>query len=40
MPVLGGLTFFEFLNYSFGILQELKEKAEEGENKETEEVTK
>ena len=41
VPILGGLTFFEFLDYSFGILQGLKErveaeKATEGENKETE----
>ena len=34
VPILGGLTFFEFLDYSFGILQELKKKAEE--SKETE----
>ena len=42
VPILGGVTFFEFLDYSFGILQELKEKAKESkeENKETEEVTK
>lgn len=46
VPILGGLTFFEFLDYSFGILQELnkkveaeKAKAAEEENKETE-VTK
>lgn len=40
VPILGGLTFFEFLNYSFEYLKELKEKAEaekaEGESKETE----
>ena len=41
VPILGGLTFFEFLDYSFGILQGLKERAEaekaaEKENKETE----
>ena len=41
VPILGGVTFFEFLNYSFGILQELKEKAAaekaaEEENKEAE----
>ena len=43
VPILGGLTFFEFLDYSFGILQGLKERAEaekakaaEEENKETE----
>ena len=34
VPILGGVTFFEFLNYSFEYLQELKKK-EEG-NKETE----
>ena len=34
VPILGGLTFFEFLNYSFEYLQELKKKEEE--NKETE----
>ena len=44
VPILGGLTFFEFLDYSFGVLQGLKERAEaekaaEEENKETE-VTK
>lgn len=33
VPILGGLTFFEFLNYSFEYLQELKKKEEE--NKET-----
>ena len=41
VPILGGLTFFEFLDYSFGILQGLKErveaeKATEEESKETE----
>ena len=41
VPILGGLTFFEFLDYSFGVLQGLKERAEaekaaEEENKETE----
>ena len=41
VPILGGLTFFEFLDYSFGILQGLKERAEaekaaEEESKETE----
>ena len=41
VPILGGLTFFEFLDYSFGILQGLKEKAAaekaaEGESKEAE----
>ena len=41
VPILGGLTFFEFLDYSFGILQGLKErveaeKAAEKENKEAE----
>ena len=41
VPILGGLTFFEFLDYSFRILQELNkkveaEKAAEKENKETE----
>ena len=37
VPILGGLTFFEFLNYSFGILQGLKERAEaEEESKEAE----
>ena len=46
VPILGGLTFFEFLDYSFGILQGLNERAEaeiakaaEEESKETE-VTK
>ena len=34
VPILGGLTFFEFLNYSFEYLQGLKKKEEE--NKETE----
>ena len=34
VPILGGVTFFEFLNYSFEYLQELKKKEEE--NKETE----
>ena len=34
VPILGGLTFFEFLNYSFEYLQELKKKEEE--SKETE----
>ena len=37
VPILGGVTFFEFLNYCFGTLQELKEKAAaEKESKETE----
>ena len=37
VPILGGLTFFEFLDYCFSTLQELKEKAAaEKENKETE----
>ena len=41
VPILGGLTFFEFLDYSFGILQELNkrveaEKAAEEESKKTE----
>ena len=41
VPILGGLTFFEFLDYSFGILQGLKERAEaekaaEEESKEAE----
>ena len=44
VPILGGLTFFEFLDYSFGILQGLKERAEaekaaEEESKEAE-ITK
>ena len=46
VPILGGLTFFEFLDYSFGVLQGLKERAEaeiakaaEKENKEAE-ITK
>lgn len=34
VPILGGLTFFEFLDYSFKTIQELKEK--EKESKETE----
>ena len=37
VPILGGLTFFEFLDYSFGVLQGLKERAAaEEESKETE----
>lgn len=28
VPILGGLTFFEFLDYSFGVLQGLKERVE------------
>ena len=41
VPILGGLTFFEFLDYSFGVLQGLKERVEaektaEEESKETE----
>ena len=41
VPILGGVTFFEFLDYCFKTLQELKEKAAaekaaEEENKETE----
>ena len=28
VPILGGVTFFEFLDYCFKTLQELKEKAE------------
>ena len=45
VPILGGLTFFEFLDYSFGVLQGLKERAEaekaaekaaEGESKKAE----
>ncbi len=43
VPILGGVTFFEFLDYSFGILQKLNERAEaeiakavEKESKETE----
>ena len=41
VPIMGGLTFFEFLDYSFGILQELNkrveaEKAAEEESKEAE----
>ena len=41
VPILGGVTFFEFLDYCFGVLQELKEKAAaekaaEKESKETE----
>ena len=41
VPILGGLTFFEFLDYSFGILQGLKERVEaeraaEKESKEAE----
>ena len=41
VPILGGVTFFEFLDYSFGILQGLNkrveaEKAAEKESKETE----
>ena len=41
VPILGGLTFFEFLDYSFGVLQGLKErveaeKAAEEESKEAE----
>ena len=40
VPILGGLTFFEFLDYSFGVLQELNKRVEEEkakeDNKETE----
>ena len=42
VPILGGVTFFEFLDYSFGILQKLNERAEaeiaeaKKESKETE----
>ena len=41
VPILGGVTFFEFLDYCFKTLQELKEKAAaekaaEEESKETE----
>ena len=41
VPILGGLTFFEFLDYSFGVLQGLKERVEaieaaKEESKETE----
>ena len=42
VPILGGVTFFEFLDYSFGILQKLNERAEaeiaeaQKESKETE----
>ena len=28
VPILGGVTFFEFLDYSFGVLQKLNERAE------------
>lgn len=34
VPILGGLTFFEFLDYSFGILQGLKERVEKEKEKE------
>lgn len=34
VPILGGLTFFEFLNYSFEYLQELKKKEEESKEAE------
>ena len=37
VPILGGLTFFEFLDYSFGVLQGLKERAEATEETEAEE---
>lgn len=34
VPILGGLTFFEFLDYSFGILQELNKRVEKEKEKE------
>ena len=37
VPILGGLAFFEFLDYSFGILQGLKERVEKEKEKEKEE---
>ena len=37
VPILGGLTFFEFLDYSFGILQELNKRVEATEATEAEE---
>lgn len=40
VPILGGLTFFEFLDYSFGILQELNKKVEAEEAKAAEEENK
>ena len=40
VPILGGLTFFEFLDYSFGILQGLKERVEAEKAKEAEEESK
>ena len=39
VPILGGVTFFEFLNYSFEYLQELKKKEEENKETEVTEVT-
>lgn len=36
VPILGGLTFFEFLDYSFGILQGLNKRVEEEKAKEEE----
>ena len=40
VPILGGLTFFEFLDYSFGILQGLKERVEAEKAKEAEKESK
>ena len=36
VPILGGLTFFEFLDYSFGVLQELNKRVEKEKEKEEE----
>ena len=38
VPILGGLTFFEFLDYSFGILQGLNKRVEAEESKEATEA--
>ena len=40
VPILGGVTFFEFLDYSFGILQELNKRVEAEKAKEAEEESK
>ena len=40
VPILGGVTFFEFLDYSFGILQGLKERVEAEKAKEAEKESK
>ena len=40
VPILGGLTFFEFLDYSFGVLQGLKDRVEAEKAKEVEKESK